>query len=182
MGSWGPLGVIPKPFRMESNFEWKAGPKWTQRDAKGPQGTQGNPRGKPFRDEVGTFCPHFFRSPFIQDKTSHSTASTKRSKGGERTTIALQLGITANEWTVFLTILDTVQNWVQTCTFNHPLRAVCLQKRFKTTFWLQEPMLKPPLNFKPTFSRSGPKRSLRRPLRGVGAENGHFRGLAPESF
>ena len=134
MGPWGPLGVIPKPFRMESNFEWKAGPKWTQRDPKGPQGTQGNPRGKPFRDEVGTFCPHFFRSPFIQDKTSHSTASTKRSKGGERTTIALQLGITANEWTVFLTILDTVQNWVQTCTFNHPLRAVCLQKRFKTTF------------------------------------------------
>ena len=88
----------------------------------------------------------------------------------KNTTIALQLGITANEWTVFLTILDTVQNWVQTCTFNHPLRAVCLQKRFKTTFWLQEPMLKPPLNFKPTFSRSGPKRSLRRPLRGVGAE------------
>ena len=124
----------------------------------------------------GNFLPPLLSFTFYPRQNVTLNCIDQKIQGGERTTIALQLGITANEWTVFLTILDTVQNWVQTCTFNHPLRAVCLQKCFKTTFWLQEPMLNPPYSFKWTFSRSGPKRFLRRPLRGVGAENGHFRG------
>ena len=158
---------------------------WAQVDPKGPKGASRDarePQGKAIPRRSGNFLPPLLSFTFYPRQNVTLNCIDQKIQGGERTTIALQLGITADEWTVFLTILDTVQNWVQTCTFNHPLRAVCLQKRFKTTFWLQEPMLKPPLNFKPTFSRSGPKRSLRRPLRGVGAENGHFRGLAPESF
>ena len=46
----------------------------------------------------------------------------------------------------------------------------CLQKPFNKSDIYKDSMLKPPLNFKPTFSKFGSRKSLKRHLRGFGAE------------